>query len=440
MSRLWKRYIKLKRPVGEGGAKFEGQYVVDADTRTFNWPMFFALMDRTGVPVPSIADALEESRSASPRPSKRKRPKEGYMTFSDSDVEEQILYTGNEDGIPLSDADADADAEAYIGDAVEDDVDEADLSDDDSSSVEEDEEEVDPEQSHIDNLVSLTGDASQFFDTERWFRTLLWTLQMYIDGYCGDYTFQYAKPYGPSSAAILQYIRDHDGDPFMLHAPVSSAPALLPHQAAMAMLPRRATHLLPTPVQKIFEDTAVVKKIFLGNERVNVAEMVKAINSIPESAFSPSELRLTRHGSVLLLRIPRRNDRVLGMNQKVWTPGTRYPAVAPVPVIFRKIVYPTSSPPGYKWPKGSFSNMMNLPYHKAKGMQLKVSTTAAPSKKVTPQQAPGQQKPPTGTTDTVEGENGGRVARRPGKAPVKRGKARTRRTSAPQSLGQAEDA
>lgn len=355
---------------------FRGQSVVNSKKRTFNWPFFYALVNSVGVPVPNIMEELRKDQNKDTRPVQdtsedgkeilkvEDRGKEKLSTSSsDSDVEEVLVYTGNEDGIPMQDF------EEYDG---MEDVDN-DSSGDDASEAEDfsDDEIVDEEEAHIENLVALSGNSSKCYDTERWFRTLLWTLHMYIDGYCCDYTFQYGKPYGPSCEVICRYISDHNGDPFLLHAPVSNAAPLLPHQAAMAMLPRHASHLLPGPLRLLLEDPVVAKRMFPSNDVVRLPEMLRSIEKIPPTAYASEERKRTVHARPFLLRRPREHDFIPKVNPSIGKPGPKFPNLPQYPTILRKFIIATQAPPCYPWPAGSIQNMLQLPYKVVGGTPLK---------------------------------------------------------------------
>ncbi|CAN8069483.1 unnamed protein product [Agarophyton chilense] len=375
LSRTWRRYVSLKL-VSKGGdlPPFHGHSLVDAERRTLNWPMFYSLMDSIGVPVPSIADA-EQEKNAGPGTSptiNQPKSKHGYLTISDSDVDEHIVYTGNEDGIPMDRVD-----DVFKRGGL-DSTSEGSVSDSDDIGAEEDQDYFDEEQEHIQTLIALSGDSNKFYDTNRWVRALLWNLQMYVDGYCGHYSFQYGKPYGPPINEILKYIRNHDGDPFLHQAPISRTRPLLPHEAAMAVLPKHAKHLLPIPLQRMYDDPVVLKKIFIGNDDVNVANMVTEISRIPKSEFTPEELHRTVFGSPILLRLPRPNDYVQYMNPRVKKPGQRFEDVRNRPVIYRAPFKMTTIPPCYEWPKGTIPKMLELSYKTVRGSILRTKKGTLP--------------------------------------------------------------
>lgn len=418
LNRVWNRYYELKTAGKKGGRPpFRAQCLIDAAKRTFNWEMFHALIDNVGVPVPSVELEL---RLNSQKVARLSHPVEDWDVdkngnthnshdASDDEPTDTIIYTGNEDGIPmeqferLSDSrnasvvtpsdwtsrancdegfaalkvktegnhsNGDSDDNGYHEDEDDDEF------DDDLESRSEDEEEdnvIDEDREHIENLVAIAGDSRRFYDTERWLRTVLWTLHMYIDGYCSDYTFQYGKPYGPSCDALAKYITDHDGNPFAFQAPVSVVPPLQPHQAALAMLPKRAANLLPTPLKHLVQDPVSFKKIFRANDDVDIHALLSAVETIPRSAYRPEELQRTVLGNPFLLRRAKPSDGLRNSyNPKVETPGPKFEQIRSHPVISRAMFTMTSSPPCYAWPHGSLRSTMNLPYLKVGGTQLQI--------------------------------------------------------------------
>lgn len=392
LGRLWRRYLKLKNASPNGlDAPFKGQCLVDAEKRTINWPLFHALIDNVGNQVRTIEEEviLQNSLPMETSPSQVVQEEhiptgQAHTQFDDSEdevFEERILYTGNEDGIRQDVENLDDSNQGTVsafrpantsdGSAVE--------SDEESYSEDidvDDDYEVDEDANHIDNLISISGTSKNLYDTERWFRCLLWTLHMYVDGYCSDFNFQYGKPYGPSCEVLSKFITDHNGDPFVLQAPISNAQPLLPHQAAFAMLPKHAIHLLPTPLQHLVNDPVVSKRIFLDNDVVNIPAMLQAICQVPEFEYSAEELRRTIRGQPFLLRRPRPGDRVGKGNPAVARPGPKFDPVRAQPVVFCKEFKVTTAPPCYPWPKGSLRNMLDLPYKKVGGNPLRSPTLA----------------------------------------------------------------
>lgn len=375
LGRLWRRYLKLKNSSDRGkAAPFKGQSVVDAEKRTLNWPFFYALIENVGCWVRTVEEEIEkkgsssESDSLKPSDDDQRDGAQVYSDDPDSDAEDDVVYTGNEEGRPMFDEDPIWDSDESASDT---DSNGNDLANEAHDVVDwEDDGEIDAEQSHIENLISIAGTSKRLYDTERWLRCILWTLHMYIDGYCSDFMFQYGKPYGPSCAVLAKFIRDHNGDPFVLRAPISNVPPLLPHEAAFAMLPRHAVHLLPKPLQRLIEDPAVRKRVFLEKDAVNIPAMLHAIEQIPESEYTPYEKRRTLPGQPFLLRRPRSGDRSPKSNPFVSRPGPKFDAIPRIPVLFRKEFMVTSSPPCYPWPQGSIRNMLDLPYLKVGGTNL----------------------------------------------------------------------
>lgn len=393
LGRLWRRYLALKTNSRGRDAPFKGQCVVDADRRTFNWPFFYALIDNVGVPVrpveadvqlQSIATSVGTNSPSQRAPSSRSDTihSDEYVDESSDDLGDTIVYTGNEDGVPMDEVSEHVTNDCYVGNGVTHaaDSDDSESGDSESTTIDEFDEAVDEDQGHIENLVAISGDSNRFYDTERWFRALLWTLHMYIDGYCSDYSFQYGKPYGPSCDVLSKYIRDHNGDPFVIQAPVANTSPLLPHQAAVAMLPRHAAHLLPSPLQRLVRDPKISGKIFLPNDSVDIFALVKAVEEVPLSEYSKEERKRIVYGSPILLRRPRKYDLRPTANAPVQPPGPRFDGIRVSPVIFRKTFFATSAPPCYAWPRDSIPNMMGLPYLTVGGSKLQQPCSEPPTR------------------------------------------------------------
>lgn len=157
---------------------------MDPVKRTFNWPFLCAMVEHGGARAPQIsprnmqntqvAGQRQNESAASRRATATKMPAVTSDSDSDSDAD-QVLYTGDESGISrFSMADDDSAS--------------SDSSDDEESDEESDFDEYeDADTAHIETLVAITGSSSKYFDTVEWLRTLLFTLQMYIDVGCVTY-------------------------------------------------------------------------------------------------------------------------------------------------------------------------------------------------------------------------------------------------------------
>lgn len=405
LPRLWRRYIKLKAPRKgtRSKAPFAGQYIINADTRTFNWAFLHSLMLHTGYEVPEISGGSTAGNTANTAaPSAAPSRKENESDWG----EDIVVYTGNEDGQYLDPVD-EGEEESAVDD---DDEDESEETGDDWEEGESDEEgfgDIDEDEAHIENLVAISGSNTKHYDTERYLRTLLWTLQMYIDGHCSDYSFSYNKPYAPSCAVIRKFIEDNGGDPFEVQAPVSNAPALLPHQAAMAMLPQSAAKFLPKPMQAIVADPKLARDIFLPRHKINVVAMLNAIEKVPMSAYSADELRRMRFGTPIQIRLPRGRDRRPAPRTPMYRPpGGRFAPLKVMPVIFMATFPMTTLPPCLPWPKGGVTGLLSKAYKRVGG---------AAEVRVSPKR--GRSAGPSGGANGAAGENGGgpkpRQRRRP---------------------------
>lgn len=303
-----------------------------------NWPFLHALVHNVGSFVPSIAEALHQQQL-----------NQANMNNASTIPIESPERNNNDFGLAQQDTDINSEEELSLDDEDESDCDSV----------------VDQDSEHINTLVALSGDSTKYFDTERWFRMLLWTIHMYVDGYCSDYAFQYGLPYAPSTESVTAYIDQHDGDPFVLQAPVSAAEALLPHQTAMALLPKPYMYLLPKPLQRRLEDNVTIKRVFPRDDEVDIDEVVRLTNDIPTTEYSNQEHKLLFHGEPFLLRRAHRNelhfvDREFHLS--IPKPGARFRDVRKYPVIIRKTIGRTTEPPCYPWPAGGVDHMLQLPY------------------------------------------------------------------------------
>lgn len=361
--------MKSHKGDGTESPRFQGQSLVDARWRTINWAFFHALVQNVGSNVPTIADALHQNalnqqilQSTRTNSGEDQANVESFPPESDSDDHE------------LDDAALKNDKETLADDdLVSDDV-------EDSSVVDEDRE-------HINTLIQLTGNPNKYFDTERWCRMLLWTIHMYVDGHCSDYTFQYGKPYAPSSESVIEYIDQHDGDPFVLQAPVSSVKPLLPHQTAVALLPKPYLHLLPLPLQRQLENEDIANRVFPSEDEVNISEVVQLTEEIPLAEYSEEERKFLVHGEPFLLRRAFGEEYDLvdrEFYRAVPKPGPKFREIRKSPAVVRCSTGRTTEPPCYPWPAGGVDNMLQLPYTIVAGEPLlKVmvakNSTAKPS-------------------------------------------------------------
>lgn len=60
---------------------------------------------------------------------------------------------------------------------------------------------------------------------------------MYVDGYTPNFYWQYGRPYGPSCADMVSFIRDNPDTVANIRSPVSSAPPLPAAIACLCMMP-----------------------------------------------------------------------------------------------------------------------------------------------------------------------------------------------------------
>lgn len=374
LSRLWKRYVSLKTNADNDtkAPLFQGQSLIDARWRTINWPFFHALVRNVGAIVPTIADALHQN-ALNQQALSLENAGSGADQVDTGDGPTDSR-TGENSELNFGQEKPDDTALADGKHALEDDL--FSIGDDDDDG---DDPAVDEDREHIHTLIQLTGDPNKYFDTERWCRMLLWTIHMYVDGYCSDYTFQYGRPYAPSYDAVVAYIDQHDGDPFVLQAPVSSVEALLPHQTAIALLPKPYLHLLPKPIQQRLENKNVINRVFPTEDEVDISEVIRLTAEISLSEYSNCERKFLVHGKPFLLRHAFKNELGAvneGFYQSVPKPGPKFRGLRRNPVIIRKTVGRTTEPPCYPWPAGGFENMLMLPYVAVAGNPLRTVDVA----------------------------------------------------------------
>ena len=268
----WNAYVHLKAP---GGA-WQGQHLVLGSQRTLNLQFLSALMQQANHPeVPELTpEMLARNRLASQR---------GQLMAAGVELADEEMVEADND----------------------------------------------PE---YEEMLAVYGGERQLHDTAQWLRALLWTLAMYVDGYCPDYFFTYPKLHAPSSADIVRWIDENDGDPVEeLHPPVSNAPPLLPHAALLALLPPSATHLLPSPLyarcpQEVnasangapdipAADAVLRSRIedILRDDGRNItpARLEQVIQSVPEHEYDSDELQRTRLGHAVAYELLRASTRYL---------------------------------------------------------------------------------------------------------------------------------
>ena len=346
LGRLWKRYLALKVPSKTKNAKstnlpFRDAYLIDADNRTFNWPFLHALLDNVGAPVKPIDVEID----AEQRSEVDHHKSDGNGTMD----EEVIVYNGNETGVPMEEfvnfaqdwmSEDDSDDEDYAPNSDDDDDDDDEYDYDDDMMC------VDENAQHLETLAAYT-DNGVLYDTERWLRTVLWTLQMYIDGVCPDYHFQYARPYAPSCHDIADYVQKQ-GVSSAIHASVSAVEPLQPHIAAFAMLPSQAIGLLPVALQSTAKDKKVVGRIFSRNA-VDVAELIRVVGEVDLTKFSAEEKARMVHMAPVALRVAWKEEMVRGWKAKVKRPSEKFEKLRKWPIIVSKTVANTKMPPCHSW-------------------------------------------------------------------------------------------
>eukprot|EP00793_Prasinoderma_coloniale_P005579 PRCOL_00004052-RA len=98
---------------------------------------------------------------------------------------------------------------------------------------------------------------------------LAWTLGMYLDGECGDYRWAYEESRAPTAEELLRHIHLMPPRAFTVDEASAAAraagrdpSALLPHQAAMAMLPRAGRPYVPTPLRPLMDSAGAAGAVY----------------------------------------------------------------------------------------------------------------------------------------------------------------------------------
>lgn len=354
---------------------FHNHFLLDARNRTLNWPFFYALIHQSGHAV-SIQDALLENEL--------NRLETEEEAVNETGV---IEAEGGDNGPTGADDNEDVEDDDFDETVKESDIEEDALHDSeyvsDSTLSTLSTPPEDPDEQHIRRLMAMNGnDNSKYFDTEGWCRTLLWTIHMYIDGYCSDYSFRYGKPYAPNADMLSKYIRENDADPFNVCAPVSKTPPLLPHATALAVLPYRASHLLPQVLQK-----HALPDHLIDSEGTEVLTRVsRALDDITPDMYRMNERRRTIHGEPFALAVAtgKQGLRVPGMVPMTAPErlAAKFPRLGREPRIVKGISRRTSSPPCLQWPNAHSVGTLQEEYLIAGGRRLKLAVekeTAEPS-------------------------------------------------------------
>jgi hypothetical protein len=311
---IWGAYKALKQ---RQGAMY-GRSLLCGRDRTINLEFLYALMNRIADPlVPQLTrELIEMYRDASLRGQEIARladaeaaraPTDEVQSHDSTADVEQISYPGNPEDETLEDSMA---GEAEMHGSSHDDL--------------------------LENVEVPEGAPAEcdepLFDTESWLRMLLWAVAMYVDGFCPDFYFTYPRPYGPSAADILRWLKEIDGDPIpMLQPPISVAPPLPPHAALLALVPARAARLLPRPLYKRVlmrtreavqndamadisratpDETAKLITFILQDDgrRTNRALLLRVIEKIPEDEYEDLERTRIRLGSSLAFELTCRHS------------------------------------------------------------------------------------------------------------------------------------
>ncbi|KAK1865052.1 hypothetical protein I4F81_007587 [Pyropia yezoensis] len=195
--------------------------------------------------------------------------------------------------------------------------------------------------------------VGRFYDVESYLRGILWTLAMYVDGVCPDFTYMYTKKYSPSPAVLVAWIRAHDGDPpGAMTPPISLTPPLPPHKATLALLPPRGAHLLPGPLRPLIATPAAAAQFISDVDGTFLVDRLHAaVDAIPLSAYTLSERRRTMLGAPQRFRRPPGAvSRLMPVEAIPPPPGRRFGRLTPRPAVDRVTLALTAKPPCRPWP------------------------------------------------------------------------------------------
>lgn len=137
-----------------------------------------------------------------------------------------------------------------------------------------------PDIESVRSSGELSGSPNECFLTERWLRILLWTVHMYIDGFCTDFMFSYERPCAPHSQEVKKYIENFNVAPFVLQAPVSNTSAFRLHALIRSLLPQSASNLPSVSLQNILDLINVARPNHCAKDSVN-DEDVFSVGSNP---------------------------------------------------------------------------------------------------------------------------------------------------------------
>ena len=352
---LWRRYLFLKgasMSSNRDAGTFQNEFLLDSQGRTFNWPFFCALLQGIGTFVPHLTqESIEEDR--------RRTSSDNLELDSDSTQMENIVYAGEENPTGTT---LDVDS----GDAVRNEVDAATNGDLDTDEITDEDAEVDEKDEVLEEdeaaRVSAPGDE-KLYDIQSWLSGVLWCIVMYVDGYSPDYSFTYDYPYAPSARVIAEWIKVHDGDPFPVAAPITNTRPLPPLKAALAMLPREYSYLLPSALRPLFEEEALYSQISKDGTNVDLGELLRLTETIPQSKLTKEERQRLKFDKVLLIRFP--NESVYKVDKNVSRPeppGEDFKPLREEPVLVRRLIPSTTSAPCLLWPSGAIPQLLERNY------------------------------------------------------------------------------
>jgi hypothetical protein len=195
-------------------------------------------LSRYGGAAPSTREPAPAPAAAAPARTRRgaragREPAADTAADADDDDDAAVLASAALDGASAAAAAATYAAEAALEDAAGADADEyADNDDNDDDAYADDD---------LDDAARAgeSGELGELFDVRGYLSGVLWTVQMYIDGLCPDYTYAYGARLAPSPAQVCAWL---DALPpadarALLFPPVSEAPPPTPAAVLASLVP-----------------------------------------------------------------------------------------------------------------------------------------------------------------------------------------------------------
>ena len=135
------------------------------------------------------------------------------------------------------------------------------------------------------------------FNIPDYFESLLWNIQMYIDGYVPDYFYTYNFKFAPDAKSIVKWIESEDFAPFPeLNIPYSECRALQPLHACLAMMPSTSPEYVPKAYQSLIcePSSRLYQVLNMDSKDFDVPEFLDIMNTIDGRLLTPEEEIQTR--------------------------------------------------------------------------------------------------------------------------------------------------